>query len=268
MLAAGAVATFVASALLIYLAVGSPPSLVGHGVAATSPQDNRQSTAGGKAPSMEAATASLEARLAREGGSSSDWQLLAQSYEFLGRSEDAQRARARASEAALGSMSAVTAASILSTPRVADTPTVTDTPTVAGAQTVAGLPPRKTGGDAVAANVPVVVSGTVSLDNALSARVNGSATLFIYAKAVDSPGPPLAVMRTSAAGWPVSFHLDDSMAMLPSRRLSQFQKVVVEARRSRTGQAAPAPDDLYVISEVLRPGDGTKLALIISREIG
>jgi cytochrome c-type biogenesis protein CcmH len=66
----------------------------------------------------------------------------------------------------------------------------------------------------------------------------------------------------------VSFRLDDSMAMLPSRRLSQFQKVIVEARISRTGQAAPAAGDLYVTSSVLTPSDGKRLALVIDHEIG
>ena len=94
------------------------------------------------------------------------------------------------------------------------------------------------------------------------------ATLFIYAKAADSPGPPLAVLRTSAGGWPVNFKLDDSMAMLPTRRLSQFAKVVIEARVSRSGQAAPSSGDLYVTSAVLRPLEGKKLALVINREIG
>ncbi len=112
------------------------------------------------------------------------------------------------------------------------------------------------------------VSGTVSIDSRLADRVQRDATLFIYAKAADSPGPPLAVLRTTAAAWPVSFHLDDSMAMIPSRRLSQFDKVVVEARISRTGQATPSSGDLYVTSPVLHPVAGKKLALVINREIG
>jgi cytochrome c-type biogenesis protein CcmH/NrfG len=112
------------------------------------------------------------------------------------------------------------------------------------------------------------VSGTVSIDDRLAQRVGKDSTLFIYAKAVDSPGPPLAVLRMSVAGWPVSFRLDDSLAMIPSRRLSQFEKVVVEARVSRSGQAQPAAGDLYVTSEVLRPGAGKRLALVINREIG
>ena len=123
-------------------------------------------------------------------------------------------------------------------------------------------------GTSAAGNSPVQVSGTVTIDNALAARVQQGATLFVYAKAADSPGPPLAVLRTNASGWPVNFKLDDSMAMLPSRRLSQFDKVVIEARVSRSGQATPSSGDLYVTSPVLRPLEGKKLTLVINREIG
>jgi cytochrome c-type biogenesis protein CcmH/NrfG len=47
----------------------------------------------GSAGSMDSATQALAARLAANGGSDEDWNLLAQSYEFLGRSEDAALAR-------------------------------------------------------------------------------------------------------------------------------------------------------------------------------
>jgi cytochrome c-type biogenesis protein CcmH len=123
----------------------------------------------------------------------------------------------------------------------------------------APVPPAAAGG--------VQVSGTVSVDDSLAARVPPDATLFIYAKAADSPGAPLAVVRTTASGWPVSFHLDDSMAMIPSRRLSQFDRVLIEARISRSGQATPSSGDLYVTSRVLRPMDGQKLTLVIDRKI-
>ncbi|MBV8909393.1 MAG: hypothetical protein JOZ89_01400, partial [Gammaproteobacteria bacterium] len=113
-----------------------------------------------------------------------------------------------------------------------------------------------------------VISGTVSLDARFASRVPPDSILFIYAKAADAPGPPLAVLRTTANAWPVSFQLDDSLAMMPSRRLSQFQNVVIEARLSRSGQALPASGDLYVKSAVLHPGAARKLALVIDREIG
>jgi cytochrome c-type biogenesis protein CcmH len=134
---------------------------------------------------------------------------------------------------------------------------------IAEDSSLAGLPPPAAPQTAAAA-----LSGTVSLDSRFAARVQRDATLFIYAKAADSPGPPLAVLRTTAASWPVSFHLDDSMAMIPSRKLSQFDKVIVEARISRSGQATPASGDLYVTSPVLHPDASKKLDLVINREIG
>ena len=112
------------------------------------------------------------------------------------------------------------------------------------------------------------ISGTVSIESSLASHVDQGATLFIYAKAADSPGPPLAVLRVAAGNWPVSFRLDDSMAMLPSRRLSQFPKVIVEARVSRSGQATPATGDLYVTSDAVSPGSRKKLALVINHQIG
>lgn len=47
----------------------------------------------GTAGSMEVATATLATRLVAKGGTDEDWQLLAQSYDFLGRTEEARLAR-------------------------------------------------------------------------------------------------------------------------------------------------------------------------------
>jgi cytochrome c-type biogenesis protein CcmH len=136
---------------------------------------------------------------------------------------------------------------------------------IAEAESLAAGAPAVAAGTSTSASTRV--SGTVSLDARFSARVPRDATLFIYAKAADSPGPPLAVLRLTPNAWPVSFHLDDSMAMLPSRRLSQFEKVIVEARISRTGQAVPQSGDLYVTSPVVQPASAGKLTLLIDREI-
>jgi cytochrome c-type biogenesis protein CcmH/NrfG len=46
------------------------------------------------AGSMDSAIAALQARLAKGGGSADDWELLAKSYDFLGRPDDAKKARA------------------------------------------------------------------------------------------------------------------------------------------------------------------------------
>jgi cytochrome c-type biogenesis protein CcmH/NrfG len=379
------VAVFAAAAVLIYHFTGHPGAVSARASTAT---------AAGKAQSLEAATAGLEARLARQGGSANDWTLLAQSYEFLGRTADAQRARQRASEtpgaapapggpatgktnialvweAATSSANANSNASPNSGPRdaagwlalanqnreqhendkaraafikVIELNGMTAQSWADYADVLGSLSGGSLGGEAgraldrslaldptnpkalwlkasrfheerlytealatwktlktllpadspdrqlvdanideatrlsvapppmdmagPAANAPVEINGTVNIDQRLMARVDRNATLFIYAKAADAPGPPLAVMRTTANNWPVAFRLDDSMAMVPSRKLSQFDKVVIEARISHSGQAAPASGDLYVTSDVLRPAAAKKLALVINREIG
>lgn len=55
-------------------------------------------TSSQSAEPMDQAAARLAARLERQGGTAADWNLLAQAYDFLGKPEDAQRARERAAQ--------------------------------------------------------------------------------------------------------------------------------------------------------------------------
>jgi cytochrome c-type biogenesis protein CcmH len=433
-LAAGFVTSFALIAVTIYLTIGSRHSLqhpamnaaaLPAATASAGADAGGDTRTGGTAKSMQDAVAGLEARLARDGGTPADWALLAQAYEFMGRPDDAKRARAKGGVApagpgatapaasgpavwqmTAGALSAAAAAAgkpgsgpasprgdtgaqAVAAPvsaadlerRVAASPrdaqawlaladlrrserdyggarsaylkvlelramsaqSWADYADVLGS--LAGgsltgeagraidsalaldpnnpkalwlkasqaneqhryvealgwwkklrsvLPPESPDARMVDANIaeasslaggqaaplaastaaaaepgaPAEVTGTVTLDKRFNDRVQSDATLFIYAKAADSPGPPLAVLRTTVGAWPVNFRLDDSMAMIPSRRLSQFERVVIEARISRSGQATPAAGDLYVTSPVLHPAPGTRLALVINREIG
>lgn len=54
------------------------------------------------APGMEVVTARLAARLEAQGGTAEEWRLLAQSYDFLGRPEQAAAARERAGQSNAG----------------------------------------------------------------------------------------------------------------------------------------------------------------------
>jgi cytochrome c-type biogenesis protein CcmH len=107
------------------------------------------------------------------------------------------------------------------------------------------------------------ISGEVSLAVALS----GKAALFIVAKSVDAPGPPVAVYRGSVAAWPVKFTLDDSLSMLPGRNLSNAKHVTVEARVSRSGQALPASGDLRGTTGVIEPSNHQPLKIVINEEV-
>jgi cytochrome c-type biogenesis protein CcmH/NrfG len=95
---AAAVVTFLLSATLIYFAVGARSGTRQSETvnAAAPPHPGMPPKSSGQAQSLDAATSGLEARLNRDGGSAEEWLLLAQSYDFMGRSADADRARTRA----------------------------------------------------------------------------------------------------------------------------------------------------------------------------
>ncbi len=91
---------------------------------------------------------------------------------------------------------------------------------------------------------PTGLRGVVHLAPKLKEKIAPDDTVFIFARAASGPPMPLAVMRARARDLPVSFALDDSMAMAPSLRLSGFARVVIGARVSKSASAAPQPGDL------------------------
>jgi cytochrome c-type biogenesis protein CcmH len=91
---------------------------------------------------------------------------------------------------------------------------------------------------------PPKVSGVVSLDPSLQDKVSPNDTLFVFARAASGPRMPLAIIRTSVSDLPLEFTLDDSQSMNPQMKISRFDKVVVGARISKSGQAMPQSGDL------------------------
>lgn len=197
---------------------------------------NANPAAPASAGPMSAAIASLEARLAKGSGSADDWELLAKSFEFLGRPDDASKARARQLP-----------------------PLPPDSVEASGVPAAAAPPSTTDAGSGVA------VSGEVSLAPALRAKTAAGATLFIVAKSVDSPGAPVAVFRGSVGTWPFKFRLDDSQSMLPGRNLSSAGRVTIEARISRSGQPMPAAGDLRGSSGAIDPADHQPLKIVIDQ---
>ena len=98
------------------------------------------------------------------------------------------------------------------------------------------------------------VSGQVSLAPALATRVNPEDTVFIFARPAEGPRMPLAVLRKQVKDLPLSFTLDDSMAMAPGATLSGHSRIIVSARISKSGQAIPQAGDLSGQSAVVAPG--------------
>lgn len=98
------------------------------------------------------------------------------------------------------------------------------------------------------------VEGTVDIDPALRAKVSDSDTVFIFARAAEGPRFPLAVVRAQVKDLPFKFVLDDSMSMTPEAKLSNFPRVVVGARVSKSGSATPSAGDLEGSSDPVAPG--------------
>ena len=98
------------------------------------------------------------------------------------------------------------------------------------------------------------VSGYVSVAPPLTPQVSNAATLFIFARAEGGGRMPLAVLRRSAGELPMSFALDDSMAMTLATKISGAPAVRIEARISRSGNATPQPGDLVGTSGIVKPG--------------
>jgi cytochrome c-type biogenesis protein CcmH len=86
--------------------------------------------------------------------------------------------------------------------------------------------------------------GKIEVSRKLAERLQPDDTLFVIARAEKGPPMPLAAMKLRARDLPLEFSLDDSMAMAPEMALSKFSRIVVTARVSRSGQAAPQPGDL------------------------
>ena len=381
----GAVAAAAIIATGLYRLWGNPAGLAVNApsidMAAAAAHPGAAAGNAGAAPigSVEAATLKLAERLNAKGGTSADWLLLAQGYEFMGRAEDAKQARDRAG-AAPNSAAASSAAPPNSTaPAPAAPPVVSaegnrllaeaekyrvarDYPHAVDAykrlvrmhamtadawanyadavasgnggklsgapgdflaealrldpdhpkalwleasmlheqhrypeavgvwQHLASiLPAGSSDAKIIAANIdeaqrlsgaaapptaaqdaarPAQISGEVDIDPALRSKALPSSTLFVFAKAADSPGPPLAVVRTSVDQWPVKFLLNDSQAMMPQRKLSDFQRVIVEARISQSGQPMGQRGDLQGSSGALDPKSDKPIRVVIRDVIG
>lgn len=110
------------------------------------------------------------------------------------------------------------------------------------------------------------ISGTVTLAASLAGKAGPDDTLFVFARAAEGPRMPLAMIRKQVKDLPLTFKLDDSMAMSPAARLSSAQRVVVGARISKRGDATAQAGDLQGLSAPVSPG-ATGLRLEISEVV-
>jgi cytochrome c-type biogenesis protein CcmH len=127
------------------------------------------------------------------------------------------------------------------------------------ARKLAGLPPITRPPDGAVKSSPGqagTVSGKVSISSALKGRVADTDTVFVFARDADMPNrPPLAILRKTAKDLPLSFMLNDGMAIMPNAKLSSASRIVVGARVSKSGNATPSPGDLQGFSQPVKVGE-------------
>lgn len=119
----------------------------------------------------------------------------------------------------------------------------------------------------VAAADGKTITVSVNLAGELAAKASPGDTLFLFARAVEGPRMPLAVVRKRVADLPFTVTLDDSMAMSPAMVLSNFPEVSIEARVSKSGNAMPSSGDLRGMVSPVKPGGGDPIALLIDAEL-
>lgn len=120
--------------------------------------------------------------------------------------------------------------------------------------TAQAQPPASEDKQPAVASGKELITGTVSLSDAMKAKVGQEDTLFVLARAADGSKLPLAIVRKQVKDLPFKFTLDDSTAMTPQSKLSNFDKVVVIARISKSGNAMTQPGDLQGMSASIKPG--------------
>jgi cytochrome c-type biogenesis protein CcmH len=136
--------------------------------------------------------------------------------------------------------------------------------TPAAAPMLAATGARESGGKAAAGGSLTV---TVSLDPSLAAKAAPESTVFIFARAVQGPRMPLAIVRKQVKDLPVTVTLDDSLAMSPAMTLSKFDQVTVGARVSASGNAMPQSGDLEGSQSPVSVGSATPVDVTINRTV-
>jgi len=215
----------------LYLIIGSPQAAV---FDATDERPSQASNSASVAKSKPVGSVAsmidgLATRLQQDPNDGKSWLLLARSYKHLKRMPEARDAYKHA--AALGEYDEELAA-------------------------LSGLP------DFATESGPQIF-GNVQLSEKSREIVLPTDTVFIFARAVDGPPMPVAVLQRPVSDLPLDFLLNDSQAMSADAKLSNYKRVIVTARISRSGVATDALQGLKAKSEMIVVAENRHLNLTI-----
>ncbi len=126
--------------------------------------------------------------------------------------------------------------------------------------------------DDILSEEKVATGSTITVNVSLAAylleKTSPTDTLFIFAKPPSGPPMPLAVVKQQVSDLPITVTLDDSMAMIPTQKISNFNHVLVSARISKSGNAMPQLGDLITESHSITVGKQEAVDLLIKDTIG
>ncbi len=117
--------------------------------------------------------------------------------------------------------------------------------------------------ETVATTSSVSITVQVSLAPELIESAAATDTVFVYAQALSGPKMPLAIARKQVSDLPITVSLNDTMAMMPTMKLSNFSEVKLLARVSKSGNAmAQAGDLIGSINQVVVSDKNTQHIII------
>ncbi len=110
----------------------------------------------------------------------------------------------------------------------------------------------------------VRISVNLDLELAQTASLTPSTNLFVFVRAKEQGGPPLAVHRATVGQLPLDIVLSDADAMMPSRTVSAFEELEIVARVALGGKPTMTPGDLFGRQE-LSAGDERTVSITINQ---
>ncbi|MDH4125007.1 MAG: hypothetical protein OEV69_05165 [Gammaproteobacteria bacterium] len=175
-------------------------------------------------PSVASLLTGLEERLQNSPDDGKGWLLLAKTYQHLGRNHDARIAYDKA--VALGQTDTAFAESIEN-------------------------------------SSTAQIRGHVSISDEARTLISADDSVFIFARAIDGPPMPLAVVQRPATDLPFDFVLSDAQAMVPDNVLSAAKMVTVTAKISAPKDALRSVANLEVRSAAVPTANSPYLELVI-----
>ena len=110
---------------------------------------------------------------------------------------------------------------------------------------------------------------SIALGPGVVPQVTGSSRMFLIARDLDNPRPPVAVKRVRVGEFPITLRISDSDVMVPGKRLSDVARLQLVARISLSGNAMASDGDLYGEAEPGTTEDGNLTGTIsIDRVVG